>query len=61
VKLGAGMVKARDAAPDIAWLGGVALGLDSQVADDVNALTGCGVLEGDAGWPDGADLADGGS
>src|SRR5262249_57764735 len=53
------MVKARNAAPDIAWLGGLAFGLDPQVADDIDALARRGVLQGDAGRPDGADLADG--
>ena len=48
VELGAGMVKARDAAPDIAWRRGVAFGLDPKVADDVDALAGRDVLQGDA-------------
>src|SRR5712675_945180 len=53
------MVVAGDAAPDVAWLGGVAFGLDRQVADDADALAGRGVLKGDPGWPHGVDLADG--
>src|SRR5262245_19557910 len=52
VQLGAGMVKARNAAPDITWLGGLAFGLDPQVADDIDALARRGVLQGDAGRPD---------
>src|SRR5258708_32976937 len=53
------MVVAGDAAPDVAWLGGVAFGLDRQVADDADACAGGGVLKGDPGWPHGVDLADG--
>src|SRR5205823_14956273 len=59
VQLGAGMVEAGDAALDVARLGGVALGLHVQVADDVDALAGRDVLEGYPGRPDDADLADG--
>jgi hypothetical protein len=59
VQFGARMVVARDATPDIAQLGGVAFCLDRQVADNVDALAGGGVLEGNASWPDNVDLADG--
>ena len=53
------MVVAGDAAPDVAWLGGVAFGLGREVADDADAFAGCGVLEGDPGWAHGVDFADG--
>ena len=49
MKLGAGVVEAGMPTPDVAWIGGVAFGLDRQIADDVDALAGCGVLKGDAG------------
>jgi hypothetical protein len=53
-----GWSKAGMPTPDVAWIGGVAFGLDRQIADDVDALAGCGVLKGDAGWAHDADLAD---
>src|SRR4029077_17366067 len=59
VQLGAGVIEARDAALDVARLGRVALGLDVQISDDVDTLARRDVLEGYAGRPDGADLADG--
>src|SRR6516165_5239725 len=59
MELGARVVEARDTAADIAGLGGVTFGLHGQVADDVDALAGRGVLKGDPGGPDGVDLADG--
>src|SRR5260370_20465250 len=58
VKLGAGVVEARDAAPDVTWPGGVAFGLDRQIADDVDALAGGGVLKSYPGRPDDVDLTD---
>lgn len=58
MQLGARVVEAGDAALDVAKLGGVALGLDPQVADDVDTLAGGDVLQGYPGRPDGTDIAD---
>ena len=45
MEFGAGVVEARDAAPDVARLGGVAFCFDREVADNVDALAGGGMLE----------------
>ena len=58
MEFGAGVVEARDAAPDVARLGGVAFCFDRQVADNVDALAGGNVLEGYASCPDEIDLDD---
>jgi hypothetical protein len=58
VEFGAGVVEARDAAPDVARLGGVAFCFDREVADNVDALAGGGMLEGYVSCPDDVDLAD---
>ena len=46
VQLGAGVVEAGDAAPDVTRLRGVPFGLDRQVADDTDAFAGAWCVRG---------------
>jgi hypothetical protein len=52
------MIEAGDATLNVAWIGGVAFGLDRQIADDADALTRSGVVKDDARPTDDLDLAD---
>jgi hypothetical protein len=45
------VVEARDSAPDIAWRGGFAFGLDGQIPDHLDAFARLDVLKGDPGRP----------
>jgi len=57
VKFGARVVEPRDTASDIAWLRGVTLGLDRQMAYDADPLAGRHVLKADPGRAHDVDLA----
>src|SRR3954447_740502 len=58
VQLGAGMVEARDPAPDVSLGGRGTLGLDGEIADHVDAFAGRRMLEGDPCTSYGVNLAD---
>jgi hypothetical protein len=45
VEFRAGVVETRDATPDVTGCRGIAFGLDTQVADNADALAGHGVLQ----------------
>ena len=58
VHLCTGMVEAGNPTLNVAWIRGLALGLDSEVADDVDAFASCHVLDGDPSPADGENIAD---